>query len=194
MKDSLAIGAVMFWPIVPVYWVPAHVATEYFRRHSRLAYLLVAAIWVFIAYSIFQHRSLILAYRTEFPVVLSTAGLILLAAGTLLHIWTAALLTLPGITGIHEILEPQKSTLMVKGPFAVVRHPTYLAHTIMFLGIYLFTGVTAAGVLTAADIIVISAVVIPLEEKELLRRFGEPYRGYMGKVPRLIPRIRRTHE
>jgi protein-S-isoprenylcysteine O-methyltransferase Ste14 len=127
----------------------------------------------------------------EFPVLLSIVGLTLLAVGTLLHIWAASLLSLPGIIGIQEISKPQRSKLMDQGPFTVVRHPTYLAHTMMFIGMYFITGVTAVGILTLVDFVVVNAVVIPFEEKELLQRFGEPYRKYMTVVPRMIPRISR---
>ena len=132
---------------------------------------------------------MILSFQLEFSPVLNIAGLLLLAAGTMLHIWTAALLSFPGIVGIHEISEPQKSSLVEKGPFAVVRHPTYLAHTMMFLSVFLFTGFPAIGILTLVDFIVVGSLVIPLEERELLQRFGMPYREYMKRVPRLVPRI-----
>jgi protein-S-isoprenylcysteine O-methyltransferase Ste14 len=57
------------------------------------------------------------------------------------------------------------------------------------LGAFLFTGSLAVGLLTILDFLIVSLVIIPLEEKELLRRFGPGYAAYMKKVPRLIPRI-----
>ena len=154
-----------------------------------MTYICVALPWFSAACLIFLLRQTILSHQLDFSPVLNVAGLLLLAAGTMLHIWTAALLSFPGIVGIHEISEPQKSSLVEKGPFAVVRHPTYLAHTMMFLSVFLFTGFPAIGILTLVDFIVVGSLVIPLEERELLQRFGMPYREYMKRVPRLVPRI-----
>ncbi len=189
MKDILALVTIMLWPVIQVYWIPVHLATEFFRKLGRLAYLLLAIMWLLVAYSIFLNRGAIIAHRIVFPVLLLIVGSILLKAGTLLHIWTATLLSLSGIIGIPEIFTPQQSKLIDKGPFSMVRHPTYLAHTMIFLGIYFITGVTAVGVLTLADFIVVIAAVIPFEERELLRCLGESYRRYITKVPRMIPRI-----
>jgi len=149
--------------------------------------------WIPIAYFIFLNRNLFLANISEFPLLLSAAGLILLLVGSLIHIWTGAILSLSSLIGIPEIVTPQESRRIDKGPFAIVRHPTYLAHTMMLAGIFLFTGVTAVGILTFADFIVVNVVIIPLEENELALRFGEPYREYMKRVPRLIPHIPCKH-
>jgi len=191
MKDILALATVMVWPVIPIFWVPVHYAPAFFRRLGRVTYLIAIIIWLCAAYAIFLNRALIMAHRIEFPILLSIVGLTLLAVGTLLHIWTASLLSLSGIIGIPEISEPESSKLINRGPFAVIRHPTYLAHTLMFIGMYLLTGVTAVGILTLSDFIVVNAVVIPFEEKELLQRFGESYRAYMIVVPRMVPRIQR---
>jgi protein-S-isoprenylcysteine O-methyltransferase Ste14 len=188
MKDSVALATIMLWPVIPLMWIPVHAATEFFRRLGRTTYLFVAIFWIAAAYLIFLNRGIILSHRFEIPLLLSIAGLILFVAGTFLHIWTAALLTFPGIVGIHEISEPQGSRLVDRGPFSAVRHPTYLAHTMMFLGVFLFTGSISVGILTISDFIVVNAVIIPLEERELLQRFGGAYREYIKKVPRLIPR------
>jgi protein-S-isoprenylcysteine O-methyltransferase Ste14 len=190
MKDILALVTIMLWPVIPLYWIPVHAAPDFFRRLGKFTFLIVFLVWAVVACVIYRNREFIMVRRTQIPVLISGAGWVLLSAGTLLHIWTAALLTFPGIAGIKEVMEPQKSNLADKGPFAVVRHPTYLAHTMMFLGIFLVTGVTAVGIQTLADFIIVNAVIIPLEEKELLQRLGEPYRKYMTIVPRMLPHIR----
>ncbi len=190
MKSYLALITIMIWPVIPLMWIPVHLATAFFRRLGEKTYLLVAILWAVIAYLIFRQREFIIAPRIELSIFIRITGVILLAAGTLLHIWTASLLTFPGIIGIHEISEPQKSQLVEKGPFSSVRHPTYLAHTMMFLGVFLFTGVIATALLTIADFIVVNLFVIPLEEKELLKRLGQDYKNYMERVPRIIPRLR----
>lgn len=189
MKPLLALVTIMLWPVIPLFWIPVHLMPGVFKRIGRITYFLAMLVWTPVAYIIFMHRGLVVDCSIGIPHILAFAGLLILAAGTLLHIWTGALLSPRSLIGIPEIISPEESTLVDQGPFAVVRHPTYLAHTMMFLGVFLFTGVVAAGLLTLVDFLVVSIFVIPLEERELLQRFKEPYRKYMERVPRLIPRI-----
>jgi protein-S-isoprenylcysteine O-methyltransferase Ste14 len=191
MKLFLALVTLMVWPVIPLFWIPVHFATGVFRRFGKLTYIFAVIVWVPVAYLIFLGRDYLLGRLIEFPLLISSSGLILLVTGSLLHIWTGALLSPRSLIGIPEIVAPRESRLIDKGPFAVVRHPTYLAHTMMFAGIFLYTGVTAVGILTLVDFIVVSLFVIPLEERELALRFGEPYQEYMKRVPRLIPRLLR---
>lgn len=74
--------------------------------------------------------------------------------------------------------------------FSVVRHPTYLAHTALFLGVFLFTGVIAVGIITLIDFILISVIITPLEDRELTTRFGREYEEYKKRVRwKFIPGI-----
>jgi len=193
MKIFLALVTLMLWPVIPLFWIPVHLGTGVFRRFGRFTCIFAAIFWIPIAYFIFLNRDLFVFNIIEFPILLSSLGLILLLVGSLLHIWTGVLLSPRSLIGIPEIVNPKESRLIDKGPFAVVRHPTYLAHTMMLVGMFLFTGVTAVGILTFADFIVVNVIVIPLEEKELALRFGKPYREYMRRVPRLIPCQPRKH-
>jgi len=120
------------------------------------------------------------------PPAVNMIGLLFLLAGAILHIWTIRLLGI-GIIGVPEVIGKAKAAVVTHGPFSYVRHPTYLAHTMMFLGIFLITGVAAVGVVTIIDFIIINALVMPLEEKELLERFGGDYRCYKKKVSRFFP-------
>jgi hypothetical protein len=82
---------------------------------------------------------------------LNIFGIVFLTAGILLHIWTGKLLGLRGLVGLPEILSKVKGRLATEGPFSIVKHPTYFAHTTMFLGIFLFTEVIAIGIITFFD-------------------------------------------
>src|SRR5512143_3808106 len=150
MKPLLALVTVLLWPVIPLFWIPVHLMTGVFKRLGRMTYVLALIAWIPVAYVLFLNRSLVFDHAIEMPLLLSVAGLALLAAGSLLHIWTGALLSPRSLIGIPEIVAPEESRLIDKGPFSVVRHPTYLAHTMMFLGVFLFTGAAAVGVLTLA--------------------------------------------
>jgi protein-S-isoprenylcysteine O-methyltransferase Ste14 len=95
-----------------------------------------------------------------------------------------------GIMGMPEIFERLKENLVTEGQFSAVRRPTYLAHTLMFSGVFLITGSVSVGIITLIDIVIVNIIIIPLEEKELTKRFGQDYISYKKKVPsRMIPGI-----
>ena len=76
--------------------------------------------------------------------------------------------------------------LVTSGVYGIVRHPMYLA------GIIIFTfnpNITANGLLITviADLYFLFGVFI--EERRFLKIFGDQYREYMRRVPRLIPKI-----
>ncbi len=190
MIEILALAAIIIWPVVPLFWIPVHGFPGIFKRLGLLTYIVTLLVWVVLAYLIYTQRDFLLKYRTGFPLFINIAGMIFLAFGTMLHVWTGKLLGLLGLMGLPEISSRVKSSLVTEGPFSIVRHPTYLAHTIMFLGIFFFTEVLAVGIITFLDIIIINAVVIPLEDSELELRFGEKYEEYKKQVRwRFFPMI-----
>jgi protein-S-isoprenylcysteine O-methyltransferase Ste14 len=117
---------------------------------------------------------------------------LLFVSGAVLQIWTLILLTLPGIMGMPEVTRVVPGRLVTAGPFGLLRHPTYLSHTLMFAGLFLWTETAALGAVAVIDALVVNAMVIPLEERELLERFGKEYEEYRRKVPsRFLPLRRR---
>jgi protein-S-isoprenylcysteine O-methyltransferase Ste14 len=191
MGRLLALITIMVWPVIPLFWIPVHCATPAFRRMGLLTYVVPLVTWVPVAAVIYGSRDVLLAYAVEIPLVLRVTGTVLLLTGTLLHLWTARLLGLRGITGMLEVSTAENSTLVTDGIFSVVRHPTYLAHTVMFLGVFLTTGFLAVGALTLLDLVIVNTIIIPLEERELLARFGADYEAYRKRVSRIMPRFAR---
>jgi protein-S-isoprenylcysteine O-methyltransferase Ste14 len=190
LTDLLALMTLILWPVVPLFWIPVHFATIFFKKVGLLSYIVPLITWLPLAYIIYQNRVFLLQYKIKLPVALNIFGMLFLTLGTMLHVWTARLLGILGIIGVPEISTKIKENLMAEGPFSIVRHPTYLAHTLIFSGVFLITEVTSVGIITLLDFIIINTIIIPLEEKELLSRFGEDYEFYKRKVPsRFFPWI-----
>ncbi len=185
--DLLAFITILVWPAVPLFWIPVHGFPKFFRKLDILTYIVPLVLWLPPAYLFFTYSDVLLSLRADLPRLVKMAGLLLFAGGTILHLWTGKLLGFKGLIGLPEISSKVKSRFVMKGPFLVVRHPTYLAHTLLFAGVFLITGVAAVGVVTLLDFVIMNKVVIPLEEKELESRFGEQYREYEKKVPRFFP-------
>lgn len=190
MTDLLALITIILWPVIPLFWIPVHYASKIFKNFGLFTYLMSFIIWLPLAYFIYKNRNIFLQSKIDVAVGLPIVGIVFLAIGMLLHIWTARILGLWGIIGVPEISDKIKGRLVTEGPFSTIRHPTYLAHTLMFSGIFLITGVIAVGIITVFDLLVVNLLIIPLEEKELLNRFGEEYKFYKEKVPsRFFPWI-----
>jgi protein-S-isoprenylcysteine O-methyltransferase Ste14 len=78
--------------------------------------------------------------------------------------------------------------LVTTGIRARVRHPVYLGHLCELIGWSLGTGLAVVYVLTGFAIIT-GAIMIRMEDDELERRFGEPFRQYRDSTPSVIPRL-----
>ncbi len=189
--DLLAFMTILVWPVVPLFWIPVHAFPRFFRRIEVLSYLVPLVLWLPVAYFLFLYRDILLRFRLEIPLVVEIAGLFLFAGGTALQVWTGQLLGIKGLIGLPEISSKADGRLVAAGPFSVVRHPTYLAHTLMFAGVFLITGVISVGVITLVDLVVMNSAVIPLEERELEARFGDDYRRYRERVPQFFPGLHR---
>jgi protein-S-isoprenylcysteine O-methyltransferase Ste14 len=189
-KELLALITIILWPVVPLFWIPVHGLSRFFKRLGIFTYAMPMITWLPLAYAIYLNRDFLLRFTIGLPVILNIIGIMLFIAGTLLHIWTGKLLGLLGLMGLPEISPRQEGRLVAEGPFSIVRHPTYLAHTVMFSGIFLMTEVLTVGVLTFSDFVIVNALIIPLEEKELSTRFGREYEEYKKRVPRkFFPKI-----
>ncbi len=188
MLEILAIIIIVFGINIPLFWMPIHIYPQFFRKIGIFTYLMPLITFSLIFMMVFNYRSHILMYTISFSPLLNFIGLILLMLGIILHVWTAKLLSLWGLIGVPEILPKKNIKLITSGPFLVIRHPTYLAHSLIFIGAFLLTEFVALGILSILDFLMVNAFVIPFEEKELLRRFGYLYEEYKNKVRwRILP-------
>ena len=95
----------------------------------------------------------------------------------------------PG-AGAEENGVPQR--LVVEGPYRFVRNPLYVTDFALILGTALLANDTFLFLLAALYATQL-ALQLPLEERELHRRFGLRYGRYCRSVPRFVPRLRPIH-
>jgi protein-S-isoprenylcysteine O-methyltransferase Ste14 len=118
--------------------------------------------------------------------VVGFLGMVLLAAGIALHLWSNVILAQ------GEAAPPRSpGSLAARGPYRYVRNPIYLAGAPIFLGIYLLYGQWRAADLVAAPAlaIVFHVLVVGVEEPALRKRLGSAYEEYCRRVPRWLPRL-----
>lgn len=193
LTDILALAAIILWPVIPIFWLPVHGFPDLFRRLGLLTYLFPAVVWIPLALLLYSEREFLLLHRFHLPFMVQVAGWVILSAGTALQMWTGRLLSLPGLMGMPEVTKKVESRFVSSGPYSIMRHPTYIAHTLMLAGIFLATEVTAVGIVVATDFFLINLVIIPLEERELSERFGPLYEDYKKKTPGFFPFTRRRY-
>jgi protein-S-isoprenylcysteine O-methyltransferase Ste14 len=113
-----------------------------------------------------------------------SVGLVLMWAGIALRQWA---ITLLGRFFTVDVRVQADQTVIERGPYKWVRHPSYSGMVITFLGMGLALGnwlslVVLALVPTAGLIFRIH-----VEERTLLNALGEPYRHYAASRRRLFP-------
>ena len=152
--------------------------------HDRRSLLLL---WVVIGLSLwagFVLRAHLPAARLPYPLPCYLVGLTLFVLGLLIR-WTAIIHLGRFFTVNVAIAEDHR--LITTGPYRYVRHPSYTGSLLIFLGYGL----------CMLNFWSIAAVLIPIglaflwrvrvEEAALREAFGERYRAYAAKTPRLLP-------
>ncbi len=90
----------------------------------------------------------------------------------------------------ETVLTKADHALVTQGPYRWVRHPLYAAATAAFLSL----GVVAANwfmmAMAVAALLGVRLIVVPREEAELTRKFGEAYREYRKRTGALLPRVK----
>ncbi len=91
-----------------------------------------------------------------------------------------------GAMGLHP-----NHKLVTHGPYRFVRHPMNAVFPLVSIVLFLLSANWVVGVGALILIGTISIVRSPIEEKQLIDRFGEEYRAYMRRTGRFFPRLRR---
>lgn len=193
MLNELALMMVMMWPIIPMFLIELHVAINFWRKLSVWTYLIVLLEWLPIGFVLFLLQDVILFSELKLGLLSLVLGIILIIAGIILHAWTAKLIGIKATIGYTE-LKPEEQNidrkgLITSGPFSVVRHPSYWAHTAIIIGIFFMTGIITVGIIAIIDLVITYFITTTLEDRELVGRFGDLYREYQREVPKFFPKI-----
>jgi protein-S-isoprenylcysteine O-methyltransferase Ste14 len=129
----------------------------------------------------------------EFPTEPSSAelgygavALGLAVAAVVLMLWSAW--AFPSVSTGHYVLPDQK--VISTGPYALVRHPLYVAAFLVWFSLALAFSNVAVLLITLLYVIPSYLVYIRAEEEMLLRHLGDAYATYRARVGMLFPRIR----
>lgn len=178
----------MVYAAVPVFWFLVHPLVDFWRRHKGSPYkVLVPAQLATIALGLLLtwpwHRETL--YDTPY---MWLAALPFFVAAMSIFRRVKGHLSNQQLIGRNELApERYEQRLVTTGPFARVRHPVYGAHFLMLLGWTVGSGLLVCYAMVGFSLAA-GTIMITLEERELERRFGEPYREYKRRVPAFLPR------
>lgn len=138
----------------------------------------IASLVVFVVSGVISHSFGVFKMSLSFGVQAIIAGLFLLFS---ILIFYASLKNLP--------FSKLNIELVKSGPYNIVRHPRYAAITLFIF--------PAFSVLCNSWLCLLSTIIICLifrygirkEEVNLVRIFGDEYKAYMKRTPRIVPKI-----
>jgi protein-S-isoprenylcysteine O-methyltransferase len=126
----------------------------------------------------------------DFPknqqVPLFAAGVAMMVLGSVLrrHCWRTL-----GEYFTGDVRARPNQRVISSGPYRLVRHPSYTAGMMMFIGIGLALGSWLSLMLLTVATIATYSYRVAIEERVLLDTIGEPYGSYMKGRKRFIPYV-----
>jgi protein-S-isoprenylcysteine O-methyltransferase Ste14 len=162
--------------------------TGYFFRYYRLCYSLFAAVtlalllwYQFSIKSILLFSSVIIRYGLS--IILFVPGLIIMIICIRKYFYD-----LSGIQALQKDKPAVTPTLQQKGLHKYIRHPLYSGTLLFVWGLFLMFPYLS-NLIAAVALTIYVLIGISFEEKKLFIEYGEAYRVYSKKVPKLIPRF-----
>jgi protein-S-isoprenylcysteine O-methyltransferase len=186
--QGLFFWAVYIWAFIPEFMIlrKGHEANRAGSRSqdSRSMQIIVIGMWIglLIAFPVaFQRR---FAITGPARAAAYWGGTALLFAGGLLrrHCWR---MLGRYFTGNVQTVEHQP--VVNRGAYAFVRHPSYTAGTMMFVGIGLALGNWASAAVTFISAAAVYTYRVRVEERALVNALGAPYVEFMRTRKRFVP-------
>ena len=161
------------------------------QRYYRLVFNALSVLLLLpLAWQFFPMKKVVVC---EFMLRVPFAGWLLVAAGAGCMALAFRSYDLPEFTGIFQLKNgrpPEHETLSTGGLHALVRHPLYFGTLLVAWGWFVISP-TDAVLLLAVLTSCYTCIGATLEERKLVRQFGEAYRSYQREVPMLLPFKRR---
>ncbi len=186
---ALVFWAIYVWAFLPE-WKVVQGGREGVKRtgskDSGSLQVILAGMWValLVAYPLAFVKAWAFPQRWQLP--LFVVGLLLIVLGSLLRRYCFRTL---GEYFTGDVRAKPGQRVISSGPYRWVRHPSYTAGMMMFIGIGLALGSWASFALLTIATIATYSYRVAVEERALLEAIGEPYSSYMKGRKRFVPYI-----
>ena len=186
---ALVFWATYLWAFTPEWKVVmggVEGARQTGAKDSGSMRVLLAGMWIalLIAFGIAFVRAWAFPVRLQLP--LFAVGISLILLGSLLRRYCFRTL---GEYFTGDVRAKPDQPVITAGPYRLVRHPSYTAGMMMFIGIGLALGSWVSALLLTISSIATYTYRVSIEERALLETIGEPYGVYMKDRKRFIPYI-----
>ena len=189
LRAVLVAEVVLLMPLMAYHRLKAHTGERLDRRQEGLFILAtlrpVALVFVVGSATYLASPARMAWSSVPLPLWLRWSGAGIYALSWALLFWTLRGL---GTNLTDTVVIRREHTLVTGGPYRFVRHPFYDSIALMVLA----TSLIAANwflLLSGGLVFVLMAVRTRTEEAKLPARFGDPYRAYLGRTGRFLPRI-----
>jgi protein-S-isoprenylcysteine O-methyltransferase Ste14 len=185
----VGVMAIAFGSGALLFWFSIHPFIGFWRRIGAIRTLVLhyVAVFALAACVIWQRERIMIGdFGTHWPLLAFAA--ILLVISVMLRSLQARVFGTRILLGLPELnpADPE-AHLVTQGIYARIRHPRYVQLLLSIAALALFANYLS-GYLLLVFTAVALLLVVALEERELLVRFGDSYRDYMARVPRFVPR------
>ena len=189
IRYVMAVMLITFIPAAILFWCLVHPFAQFWRKFGRSrSYLVICSMLVVVMALLFLARQQLLASSWPGHPALDVAGIVCLILSGWLRLRIAPHLPVRLLVGMPELAATKETELVTSGIYGRIRHPRYLQMDLALAGYAMIAGYPAAYGALLLWLVGIRFVVF-LEERELLRRFGDEYRRYCEQVPRFIPKF-----
>lgn len=149
--------------------------------------------FIYIITSLIDH-----VYRIEIiqnTVIKWILIVVFLVIGIIYGIWSIIVQNAIGKGGPVEIgnieISPKTENLVVSGPYKNTRNPMLFGTFLIYLAFALYLNSITSAVFVSVIFVFMLMVVVKMEEKRLLKDFGNQYEEYRKKVSKFIPWFQR---
>lgn len=174
-------------PPAVLYWFLVHPFIRFWRRLGvRASIVLLFALMVVLGYGMYLIRQPLLAVDFGFQWPLAVLGVLLYLLAVRFQFKIGSQLKGRIATGIPEIEgHAEQSPLLTEGVYTRSRNPRYLNVMFIVSAFALMTNYFFVWAMTTVTPLALY-LIVQLEEKELLQRYGDEYRDYCEQVPRFL--------
>ena len=186
--------ALVFWAIYVWSFLPEWRIVQGGREGAKLAdskdsgslKVILGGMWValLIAYPLAFVKAW--AFPQSWQLPLFVVGVLMIFLGSVLRRYCWRTL---GEYFTGDVRARPDQRVISSGPYRLVRHPSYTAGMMMFIGIGLALGSWLSFALLTIATIATYSYRVAVEERALLATIGEPYDAYLKERKRFIPYI-----
>jgi protein-S-isoprenylcysteine O-methyltransferase Ste14 len=175
---------------IPLFWLMVHPRAQHWREQERSPFHILVPtwilMWIVVGALTAPWRSVTL-YSTKWTWI---PAVMLFYSGIYLYSRAGTHFSFAQLGGLPEVRpEYQDNRLVITGIRSRIRHPVYLAHLCEMLAWSVGTGLLTCWLLSVFAVL-IGAVMIRMEDAELVKRFGKEFEEYRSHVPAVLPRLR----